>query len=134
MDKVIFCMECGRPWGVILGRGELPTEETQRLAQGALEKALVELFKEWGGEVRVDNLEVDVKAEPEEVVFVTEALASFASEHCGSEMIGEVPAWYVIDDIDIPDWLLKQRSRRWAYKWDCCGIDPDRLLAEAPSS
>jgi hypothetical protein len=121
---VTSCLECGRPWGVILERGELPSEKAQNLAQLGLEEELMEYLEDDFDEDNggIFNLEGVPQAEPQEVVFVTYALAAFASEHFDS-CIGEVPAWYALDDLDIPAWLLKGRARRWAYKWDCCGLD-----------
>ncbi len=130
------CIECGRPWGVILERGELPSEKAQHLAQLELEEELMRYleydFDEDNG--GIFNLEGAPQAEPQEVIFVTQALADFASENLNCEMIGNVPAWYAIDDLDIPTWLFKGRARRWAYKWDCCEMDLSKfevVMAEA---
>ena len=122
------CNECGRPWGVILERGELPSDKAQHLAQLELEEELVEYLEDdFGferGNVMTFNLESVPQAEPLEVVFVTQALADFATENLNCEMVSDyVPAWYVVADLDIPAWLLKGRKRRWAYKWDCCEMD-----------
>lgn len=128
------CLECGRPWGVILGRGELPSDKVQRLAQLELEEELMEYLEDGTGEGEIVNLEGVPEAEPQEVVFVTYALANFASEHCGSEMFGDVPAWYAIDELDIPAWLLKGRARRWSYRWDCCNMDLDKFIIRVSSA
>ena len=127
------CNNCGRPWSVILERGELPTEKAQHLAQLELEEELMEYLENGLADGEIVNLEGVPQAEPQEVVFVTEALAGFASENCGS-CIGDVPAWYTIDDLDIPAWLLKGRARRWAYRWDCCGMNFDEFVVTAPSA
>lgn len=132
MSQSIHCLECGRPWGVILERGELPSEEAQHLAQLELEEDLMEYLEKGLDEGEIVNLEGAPEAEPQEVVFVTQALAVFASENCGSEMFGDVPAWYVLDDLDIPAWLLKGRARRWAYRWECCNLDLDGFVVKAP--
>lgn len=117
------CVNCGRPWGVILERGELPSDSAQRLAQLELEEALMVQLECDIAESEIFNLEGVPQAEPQEVVFVTDALASFASEYFDSCQIGEVPAWYALDELDIPAWLLRGRARRWAYRWDCCNLD-----------
>jgi len=121
------CNACGRPWGVILERGELPTEKAQRLAQLELEEALMEYLEGGIAEGEIVNLKGVPEAEPQEVVFVTQSLADFASENLGC-CVGDVPAWYTTDDLDIPAWLLKGRARRWAYRWDCCNLDLDRFV------
>ena len=46
-------------------------------------------------------------------------------------MFGDVPAWYAIDDLDMPAWLLKGRARRWAYLWDCCDLHLDGFVVTA---
>jgi hypothetical protein len=126
------CNNCGRPWGVILERGELPTESAQQLAQLELEESLMGYLEDGIAEGEVVNLEGVPEAEAQEVVFVTEALADFASENF-DRCIGEVPAWYELDDLDIPVWLLKGRARRWAYRWDCCDMDLDGFVIKSPS-
>ena len=126
------CNNCGRPWGVILERGELPSDEAQRLAQLELEEELMEYLDDGLAEGEIVNLEGLPEAEPQEIVFVTQSLADFASENFDS-CIGDVPAWYELDDLDIPVWLLKGRARRWAYRWDCCNMDLDTFVIKAPS-
>jgi hypothetical protein len=125
------CLECGRPWGVILERGELPSDKAQHLAQLELEERLMEYLECGLDEGEIVNLEGVRAAEAQEVVFVTQALADFASENFGC-CIGDVPAWYEVDDLDIPAWLLKGRARRWSYRWDCCNMDLDGFILKSP--
>ena len=125
MSQSTCCIECGRPWGVILERGELPTEESHRLAQLAMEEELMDQLDE--GSSHIFSLENVPEVEADEIIFVTQSLGAFASEHLGS-YIGDVPAWYPISDLDIPAWLLKGRRRRWAYRWECCTLDLDRFV------
>lgn len=113
------CMECGNPWGVILDRGEEPTDERQRKAQAelvAMWLEQVECHHDEGTRFDTDRLP---KCHAVEIVHVTEALAWFSSEQFGSYVDA---GWWDAADCDIPGWLLKGRMRRWAYRWDCCDI------------
>ena len=126
--ELISCTECGRPWGVTIELGELPSDERQSAAQRFMEEALVEHLEETVLDpFEAADIDGAPRVEAEEIVWVTEAMASFASEHLSTECIGEVPAWYPIDQLDIPQWLLRGRKRRWAYRWDCCNISLHRI-------
>ena len=126
------CLECSRPWGVILERGEEPSDERQRNAQLDLEQELREYLDDSeDGDMVFDFSTLD-QCVLNRIVFVTEKLADFASDRFGS-YIDDVPAWYRMNDLDIPAWLLKGRRQRWAYTWDCCGLDLSRFYAAAPT-
>lgn len=129
-----ICMECGRPWGVILERGELPSEEAQHLAQLELEEELMESLEYDLADGEIVNLIEVPKVEAEEIVWITDALANFASEHLNCDMMPESACWCVVDDVDLPAWVLKGRARRWAYRWDCCNLKTDTFIVKAPSA
>jgi hypothetical protein len=121
-------MECGRPWGVILERGELPSDKAQHLAQLEIEEELMEHLEDCLDDGEVVNLTGVPQVEAEEIVWITDALANFASEHLNCYMMPESACWYPIDDVDLPAWVLKGRARRWAYRWDCCNLDLDKFV------
>lgn len=127
MATLICCMECGRPWGVLLERGELPSDRAQQLAQVEMEEALVENLEVGIDLTRIVNVETAPEVEPQEVLLVTESLAAFASEYLNADFCGD-PGWYAVDEIDYPAWLLKGRKRRWAYKWECCNLKDDDFV------
>jgi len=129
MSDTSSCLECGRPWGVILERGEEPSDERQRLAQMELEDELRDYLDESADNEVVFDFSTLAKCCAQRIVFVTEKLADFASDRFGS-YVGESPAWYRIDDCDIPRWLLKGRAQRWAYLWDCCDLDLGRFYEQ----
>jgi hypothetical protein len=128
------CTECRRPWGVILERGELPSESAQELAQIELEEELMEILEYDIGDGEIVNLTEVPRVEAEEIVWITDALANFASEHLDAYMMPESACWCVIDDVDLPAWILKGRARRWAYRWDCCNLDTDKFIVKVSAS
>ena len=89
MSTLSTCIQCGRPWGVILERGEMPTEKAERLAQLQLEEEWMERLECSLDPGEVVNLTGLPEAEAEEIVWITEATAAFASEHCNSFMMPE---------------------------------------------
>lgn len=131
---VTYCQECGNPWGVILGLKEIPSPEHQSAAQTAMEESLCEILESGLGDsdscYAVNLTEVPV-VDLDEVVFITDATARFASEYFGAECVLGGSVWQRRDDLDIPEWLLRGRKRRWAYVWDCCSLQPDSLLKRA---
>lgn len=74
-----------------------------------------------------------IPLDAQEVVYVTEALATFASEHLNADVPSE-PAWYPVEQICVPAWLLKSRRHRWAYLTGCCELNLDSFTAEVPNS
>jgi hypothetical protein len=134
MSESTNCMECGRPWGVILDRGELPSEKAQFLAQTQLEEELMQYLEDGlSPDGEVVNLTGVPQVEAEEIVFITEATAAFASEYLNCDMMPESACWSVVGDVDLPAWLLKGRKRRWAYRWDCCNLDLYGFVVKAPA-
>ncbi len=126
--ELIACNECERPSGVLLDIAELPTDENRAVAQRFIEEALVEHLEEHV----LDPFEIaDIDGVPavevEEVIWVTEDVANFATVRLGCDRIGEGTAWYPIDQFDAPQWLLRGRKRRWAYRWDCCHLTLHRV-------
>lgn len=130
MSQLTHCSECGLPWGVILERGEMPSEKGQRLAELQLEEELVERLEEGLGEGETVNLSAPPIVEATEIVWVTEALSAYASEYLNCD-VPEGPYWYDVDDLDFPKWLLKGRKRRWAYRWNCCLIHTESYIVRA---
>lgn len=122
--NAINCMECGRPWGVILERGVLPSDELQRLAQREMEDRILEHIPFFW--IKRDELDLSFlpQVEPDEVVFVSRSLCDFASEKFNASA-PEGPCWIRAngDGYEMPAWLLKNRKHRWAYTWNCCNID-----------
>lgn len=130
MSDSTNCMECGRPWGVILELGEQPTEKAQFLAQTQLEEELMQYLEDGLSPGEVVNLTGVPQVEAEEIAWITDALAAFASENLNCDMMPESACWCVVADVDLLAWLLKGRKRRWAYKWDCCGLDLDKFIVK----
>lgn len=126
-----ICINCLRPWGVMLERGELPSERAQQLAQLELEEELMEYLEYELTEGQIANLTDVPKVEAEEVVFITEALSRFASDHLNCDMMPQSACWCAIDDVDLPAWVLKGRARRWTYRWDCCNLSVNKLIVTA---
>ena len=122
------CLGCGRPWGVILERGELPSDKAQHLAQLELEESLMEYLDYDLAEGEIVNLTEVPKVEAEEIVWITDALSNFATEYLNCDMMPESACWCPIEDVDLPSWVLKGRARRWAYRWDCCNLDLDKFV------
>jgi hypothetical protein len=125
MNIVLTCQECSNPWGIVLERDEIPTPES-------LATAVLDLQQTWREaaecDVDVDELgEVDFdlsklpSVSATEVVYITEALADFATDRFGA-ICAEGPCWQEVQYVDFPAWLIKGRRRRWAYRWDCCDI------------
>ncbi len=126
--ELIVCNECERPWGVLLDITELPTDENRTVAQRFMEESLVEYLEEHVLDAfEIADIDGAPSVEAEEVVWVTEAVADFATGRLGCDQIGEGPAWYPIDQFDAPQWLLRGRKRRWAYRWDCCQLTLHRV-------
>ena len=119
--RVTHCIECGRPWGVILGRTEEPSDELAELARANMIECWIEVAEidhEEGTRFDTDRLP-PVRAM--RIVYLTEALATFC------DTIGIDPeflddCWQEVDNVSLPAWLLKGRKQRWAYGWDCCEI------------
>jgi hypothetical protein len=130
MTTISTCIECERPWGIILERGEMPTDKAQRLAQLELEEEWMERLERNLGPGEIVDLTKLPQAEAEEIVWITESLAAFASEHCNSDMMPESACWCVVEDVDLPAWLLKGRKRRWSYRIDCCTLDIDKFIVK----
>lgn len=132
MSAETFCIECGRPWGVIFERTEEPTDERVAEARAALIESLRE---QWECDYEPDQMDaLDETALPQtelkRIVYISEALARFADERG----IGEAyldGCWQTLDDVDLPAWLLKGRKQRWAVLWDCCNIGSPEFYAKA---
>lgn len=129
-----LCVECARPWGVLLDRGEEPSDERAVLAR----VELVEVLREqWECDYEPDELApVDWDALPPVrstlVVFISESLCKFADEATGYCDVPEPDCWYELDHVDFPQWLLKRRKKRWAYLWPCCDLgSPEHYVAAA---
>jgi hypothetical protein len=118
------CQECGNPWGVLLDRGETPSDEKLAAARAELIDVLIN--EHWVNDyepeeiARIDTSKLP-KVSASEVVFITEALARFVDEHGLGESYAD-ECWVEEDWVDIPKWLLKGRKHRWALRWDCCNI------------
>lgn len=128
------CLECGHPWGVILERGELPSESAQLLAQLEMEEELMECLENELADDEVVNLTEVPKVEAEEIIWITDALAKFASEHLDCYMMPESACWCVVEDVDLPAWMLKGRARRWAYRWDCCNLEWSKYIVKVSTA
>lgn len=131
IEQVLRCQECGCPWGAILRRGVEPSDEMRQLAQSQMAGQLVNLWRCWEGE---DDLGVDEsrlpRVAPTEVVYITEALARFASEYLNADAVLGA-CWQEVDSVDVPRWTLKGRKRRTAYRWNCCTLGSYRLYVPA---
>lgn len=119
-----FCQECARPWGVILDRGVLPSDEGFASARALL---IADLRDYWDCEYEADEVDrIDWDALPPvsavEVVYITEATSAFACDSLNADWGVETSCWVELAWCDLPSWLLKGRKRRWAYRWDCCDI------------
>lgn len=120
------CIECGRPWGVILDRGKEPSEEDTANARAEMIDVL--LHEVWDCDYDPEELaRIDTAKFPPviatEVIYITEATAAFADEHGFGEGL-EGGLWYSMSDARyaFPAWLLTGRKRRWALRWDCCDL------------
>ncbi len=125
------CIECGNPWGVILNRGEQPSDEAQALAIAELHEVLI--CERWYGYDEPDCDLIDRSKLPPvratEVVYLTEALARFVDDNgiCDPTFLDD--CWQEVQYVDLPAWLIKGRKHRWAYLWDCCNIGgPEQYL------
>ena len=120
-EKVIHCNECGQPWGIALELREEPDEFKQLAAQGVMVEAWhFQADENYDERTQFDLTKLPL-VEPTEIVYITEALASFISEHdLAYEYLEE--CWQELRNIDIPKWLLRGRKTRWAYRWDCCDL------------
>ena len=121
-SQVTHCIECGRPWGVILGRTEEPSDELAELARAAMVESWVEVAEcdhEGGTRFDTDRLP---QVTAMRIVYLTEALARFCDDNGICEPTFLDDCWQDIEDVDLPRWLLKGRKQRWAYGWDCCEI------------
>jgi hypothetical protein len=123
------CLECSKPWGVILERGELPSNERQRSAQAELEEELRDYLDKSNDNDEVFDFTSIEQCSATLVVFISQGLADFASDRFGSYM-GDCPAWYRLKDCDLPLWLLKGRKTRWAYLWDCCDMNTEAFAVK----
>lgn len=114
------CIECGHPWGVILGRGVEPSDEEARLAQSELEALYIEQVSGDLDEGEAVEIGLLPKVRSVQVVYVSPALADFVTDRPGGWALEE--CWQPLDATKIPAWLLKGRKTRWAYCWDCCDM------------
>lgn len=120
---IIWCQECGRPFGALLGLGETPNERLADVAQQAVEEALIERLENDGDSMSPVFLMDALELEVDEVVLVTEATGKFWSEHLNTECLCALPSWQSVSDLDVPDWALRGRRRRWMYRWSgCCAF------------
>lgn len=119
------CMECGKPWGVILDRGQTPTPE---IVDAARRELLADLRDQWDCDYEPEEVDTvdwthqDFSVRATEVVYLTEALARFCDENGICDPLFLDDCWQELAYVDLPGWLLKGRNRRWAILWDCCGI------------
>ncbi len=130
IDSLVPCLECGRPWGVILRRGVEPGDE---LAIRARSMMIDDLVDQWRCD-EGDDAEFVVDLLPDvgavRVVYLTEVSAAFAYEHLRCEtIVGD--CWQDAEYVDLPAWFLRGRKQRWAYRWDCCEIGRSSNYARA---
>lgn len=119
------CDECGKPWGLILARGEGPSIEGALVAQVVLTELLLSEYWEpdWDPAVlKAVNVELLPRVRAERIVWISEPIARFCSDLTGDSLEGG--HWYDLDGADavMPAWLLARRKQRWCYRWDCCNI------------
>jgi hypothetical protein len=120
------CIDCGNPWGVILEKGELPSDEAQRSAQLEMQEELADHIA-YDYE---DGVQFEFSSFPQvevtEVFWLSRSTCDFISEHLNGG-VPEGPCWVTRDGCDVPSWVLKSRKRRWAYRWECCSIDLSKV-------
>jgi len=133
MSDTSSCIECGRPWGVVLGRGELPSTERESEARLTITDEFTDYF-DYAEDRELVVVPERIPLEAQEIVLVTEALANFASDRGYSDWGLEGGAWYPVKDLGMPTWLLKGRRRRWAYLTGCCELNIDLFVAEVQHS
>lgn len=119
------CQECGKPWGVILNLREQPSPNRETLARAELIEMLCEQWEcdyEPAEMSAIDWQHSDFAVTATEVVYLTESLARFVEWNniCDPCWLDE--CWQELQHTDMPGWLLRDRKRRWAYRWDCCNI------------
>lgn len=130
--KTIDCMECYRPWGVVLPKNATPDEYTA----GA--DLLIAAYRDWCVEMWEADVTMDepcpVMTHPSprmtEIVWISDKSAAWLDE-LGHEVGVETPCWLEVGDwAGIPDWWATRRQRP-ALKWDCCNLDDPRSSERA---
>lgn len=120
---MIFCQECGRPWGV-----QATGPEAIEGLRAAFMDQWVERWQDsaddprWTPEPPMPDL-----PEPSEVkcFWITEASARWLSDYVGHEPeIGVPPCWNEYDQGSVPAWWVKGRLRPFT-RWDCCNLPND---------
>ncbi len=141
------CIECGRPWGIILERGEEPSPEAEKLARDEMVEVLVHECWDFGydptdPEIVEELAKVDQDKLPAvratKVVYISPATARWISDFDLGEAFLE-GCWQEVRYCDIPTWILKSRKQRWAYVWDhrggCCELGgPEHYQREEVSA
>jgi hypothetical protein len=115
---VIHCRECGRPWGVRLGRPDGAAEAREAL----LDAYRTFLAEDYG----TDEYAAPELPEPEQVdiVFVSAADNRWL-DWVGIESCADSDTWNRADHLpEMPKWWNGFKRAKPALWWDCCQLDP----------
>lgn len=117
--KVIFCVECEEPWGVILPRAYDQADESR--ADLALLRACKSRHAQHWEDSSTEGERppfVPPISRLTAVVFMATSSARWLSEEVSIDVPAESECWNEIENCDLPAWWVNRR-RRWALRTNC---------------
>jgi hypothetical protein len=112
-------MECGKPWGVVLERGSIATDDVIAQCRAEMQQDLRDY---WGIEDDEPFDASHVNVYTCTVVFIRESTNRFVDENNICEATAEDESWNELSWVDYPAWILNGCKHRTAVRWDCCNI------------